>query len=46
MTHLDVDVFAADLGRSDLVVAQSEGVSSAFNRYDSTLLDLLDKHED
>jgi len=41
---LDVDTFTADLVGSDLVVAPSDGVSKAFDHYNTILRDLLDKH--
>ena len=42
--NLDVDAFAADLERSVMAVAPPEDVNTAFDQYDSTLINMLDKH--
>ena len=42
--NLDVNAFAADLENSDMSLSPSDDINTAFSRYDSTLMGLLDKH--
>ena len=42
--NLEVNAFAADFEKSAMFVAPSEDVNTAFDQYDSTLKNLLDKH--